>query len=283
MINFVLALATLGQVAGQAGLDIPKTLIKPVPPVNQVLARVNGFEIKSSDVEALLWEWRKNDVLNDIISYQLVRGEADKNQIKATDDEVNTEMLKLMEGIKSQLPKGQTMEQAMEQEGTAPSRLFLRVKTEILLRKIILRAFDAKDYVKVSTIVVKPAGTSADDLKVALEKADKAYNRLVAGNKWEDVLMDSTDDARARASLGLVGWRPVALFPDSVRLDIGKLKKNGYTKPAPTVNGIQIFRLDALGKEATAVEMVELQESYVGGQRAGVMSKLRADAKIEKF
>ncbi len=283
MINFAFALAMLGQVQGQSGLDIPKNFLKPVPATNQVLARVNGVEIKASEVEALLWEWRKNDVLNDLINFQIVRTAAQKQEVTATDDEVNTEMLKLLEGIKSQLPKGQTLEQAMEQEGTAPSRLFVRVKTEILLRKMILKGFEPKDYVKVSTIVIKPAGSGTDDLKVALEKADKAYTRLIGGEKWEDVLLSSTDDQRARASLGLVGWRPIALFPESVRADIGKSKKNGFTKPASTVNGIQIFRLDAIGKEATAEEVLELKESYVGGQRTGLMTKLRADAKVEKF
>ena len=161
-------------------------------------------------------------------------------------------------------------------------RSFLRVKTEILLRKLILVNFKQEEYVKISTIVIKAASASTADVKVALEKADKTYGRLTGGEKWEDVLLSVTDDARARASLGQVGWRPITLFPESTRKELSA-KKGGITKPAQTQNGIQIFRIDATGKDATAAELLELQESYVGGQRQQFMAKLRADAKVEKF
>lgn len=263
--------------------DIPQTLIKPIPATNQVMARVNGVEIKASDVEALLWEWRKNDVINDLVTFQIVKTAAAKAEVSATDQEVQKEVESLLAGIKQALPPGQTLEQAMEQEGTSPSRLFLRVKTEVLLRKLILVNFKQEGYVKVSTIVVKPTSASASDVKVALEKAEKAYARLSGGEKWDDVLLSVTEDPRARASQGQVGWRPLALFPESVQKEIASLKKGAFTKPAQTQNGIQIFRIDALGKGASAEELLELQESYVGGQRQQAMAKLRAEAKVEKF
>ncbi len=277
---FAIAIA-LQQTA--AVLDVPKSLLKTPPATNQVLARVNGQEIKASDVEALMWEWRKADVVNDLITYQIVKGAATKANVGAADEEVLKEVQALLDGIKQTLPAGQTLQQAMEQEGTAPSRIFVRVKTEVLLRKLILKDFQQKDYVKISTIVIKPGSASSADVKVALEKADKTYGRLTGGEKWDDVLLSVTDEARARASLGSVGWRPIALFPETVRKDMESLKKTGFTKPAATQNGIQIFRLDAFGKDATAAELQELQESYVGGQRQQFMAKLRADAKVEKF
>lgn len=266
-----------------AMLDVPKDLLKTPPAVNQVLAKVNGLEIKGSDVEALLWEWRKAEVVADLINYAVVKDAAAKQQIEATDQEVRKEVGDLMEAIKQQLPAGQTIEQAMEQEGTAPSRLFVRVKTEVLLRKLILKDFKAEDYVKISTIILKSASSSVADVKVALERAERVYTRLVSGEDWGTVLLENTDDARARASNGSVGWRPINLFPDSVRAEMGKLKKGGFTKPAQTQNGIQIFKLDAVGKQATAEELQELKASYVAGQRNGVMAKLKAEAKIEKF
>jgi parvulin-like peptidyl-prolyl isomerase len=264
-------------------IDVPKSLLKPVPAVNQVLAKVDGQEIKSSDVEALLWEWRKADVVNDLVTYQIVRAAATKAGVSATDDEVLKEVSALLNGIKQTLPVGQTIEQAMEAEGTAPSRLFVRVKTEILLRKYILVGFKQADFVKISTIVIKPASASTADVKVALEKADKTYGRLTGGEKWDAVLLSVTDDERARASLGLVGWRPTSLFPESVQQELGTLKQGSIAKPAQTQNGIQIFRIEALGKAATAEELLELQESYVGGQRQQAMAKLRAASKVEKF
>ncbi len=266
-----------------AFLDVPKSLLKTPPATNQVLARVNGQEIKASDVEAMMWEWRKADVVNDLITYAIVKNAAAKLNVSTGDEEVFKEVQALLDGIKQALPQGQTLQQAMEQEGTAPSRIFIRVKTEILLRKMILTGFQQKDYVKISTIVIKAASASSADVKVALEKADKTYGRLTGGEDWDLVLLSVTDDEKARSSRGMVGWRPVALFPETVRKEMDSVKKNGYTKPAQTQNGIQVFRINAHGKDATAAELQELQESYVAGQRSQVMAKLRADAKVEKF
>lgn len=266
-----------------AVLDVPKTFIKAVPATNQTLARVNGVEIKMTDVEALLWEWRRNDILSDLITYQIVKDAAVKAKVAVTDEEAQSETKKLIDGIAQTLPAGQTIEQAMEQEGTAPSRLFIRVKTEMLLRQMILRDFKGEDYVKISTIVFKPASPSEEDVKVAADKAQRAHNRLVGGEAWDDVLLSVTDDPRARAALGSVGWRPRSLFPEPVRQEMSTIAKGGFTKPAHTTNGIQIFRMDALGGSATAVERLELEESYFAGQRQSVMAKLRADAKVERF
>lgn len=266
-----------------AFLDVPRDLVKTPPAVNQVVAKVDGVEIKGADVEALLWEWRKSEVVADLINYAVVKNAAAKQQVAVTDDEVRKEVDLLIQAIKQELPAGQTIEQAMEKEGTAPSRLFVRVKTEVLLRKLILKDFKPEEYVKISTIVLKSASSSLADVKVTLERAERVYTRLTSGEDWSKVLLETTDDERARASNGSVGWRPINIFPDSVRAELDKLKKGGITKPAQTQNGIQVFRLDALGKQATAVELQELQSSFVAGQRNAVMAKLKADAKIEKF
>lgn len=281
--NLAFLLAPLALVAQSAVLDVPKTLLRPMPAANQALARVNGVEIKMSDVEVLLWEWRKNDVLNDLITYQIVKDAAAKQSVTVTDEVAQAETKRLMDGIAQELPQGQTIQQAMEQEGTAPSRLFIRVKTELLLRGIVLKGFNHADYVKVSTIVFKPASASTADVKVAVDKAEKAYNRLAGGEAWDEVLLSVTDDERAKAALGSVGWRAKKLFPEPVQAELEKLAKGKVTKPAQTANGLQIFRIDARGASATAVEKQELEESYFAAQRQGLMSKLRSEAKVEKF
>ena len=281
--NLAFLLAPLALVAQSAVLDVPKTLLRPMPAANQALARVNGVEIKMTDVEVLLWEWRKNDVLNDLITYQIVKDAAAKQSVTVTDEVAQAETKRLMDGIAQELPQGQTIQQAMEQEGTAPSRLFIRVKTELLLRGIVLKGFSHADYVKVSTIVFKPASASTADVKVAVDKAEKAYNRLTAGEAWDEVLLSVTDDERAKAALGSVGWRAKKLFPEPVQAELEKLAKGKVTKPAQTANGLQIFRIDAHGGTATAVEKQELEESYFAAQRQGLMSKLRNEAKVEKF
>lgn len=274
----VLALAV--QTAKLPMSEIPSELLKPVPPKESVLVKVNGKEIKAADVEALLWDWRREDVLNDLVSFRVVRDAATLANLTATDAEIAEAKDQLMKALASTLEQGQTMEQLMAQEGTTHSRIYLRVHTEVLLKKLILKQFNKNDYVDISTIVIKHT-TDGADTKRALDAAQGAYAELQAGKTWDEVMAKVVTDQRARDAKGKVGWRPLSAFPDTVRDEILTSKQGTITKPALTPNGVQIFRVDGKGTEATGESLFALQEWYVNAMRVDTVNKLRANAKIE--
>lgn len=261
--------------------EVPTTILKPVPAKETVLMKVNGKEIKASDIEALLWDWRQDDILNDLVNFRVVRDAAALANITATDQEIAEAKKKLMEALATTLTQGQTIQQLMEQEGTTDSRLYLRVHTEVLLRKLILKGFNKNDFVDISTIVIRHT-TDGADTKRALEAADSAYKELQEGKSWDDVMKKVVTDERAITAKGKVGWRFLSAFPTTVRDEIVTGKKGHITKPAMTSNGVQIFRVDNKGMEATGENLAILEEWYVNAMRQDTVAKLRANAKIER-
>jgi parvulin-like peptidyl-prolyl isomerase len=261
--------------------EVPTSLLKPVPAKETVLMKVNGKDIKASDVEALLWDWRQDDILNDLVNFRVVRDAAALANISATDKEIEDAKQKLMEALATTLSPGQTLQQLMDQEGTTNSRLYLRVHTEVLLKKLILKGFNKNDFVDISTIVIRHTADAADT-KRALDIAEAAHKDLTAGKPWADILKQVVTDQRAIEANGKVGWRFLSAFPNTVRDEIVTGKAGMYTKPAVTSNGIQIFRIDAKGADATGENLAILEEWYVNAMRQDTVNKLRANAKIER-
>ncbi|MEQ1823127.1 MAG: peptidylprolyl isomerase [Fimbriimonadaceae bacterium] len=262
--------------------DLPKDIVK-MRPANGIAARVDGIEIKVSDVDALLWDWRKDDVLDDLIAYRLVKAEATKMGLKATDTEIKEAVNKLFQAISDTLDKGQDLQSAMLSQGTTLSRVHMRVATEVLMRKIILASFKPQEFIDISTITIKPNSDSLADLKSAIELADGVYQRLQRGENFDAVLLSVAKDPNAIKARGKVGWRKESALPEQTRKELNTLKAGQFTKPAQTVNGIQVFRIDQFGRDAKGENLTALQDWYVGGMRVQVVDKLRKAAKIERF
>ena len=68
--------------------DLPAKYRTTPPAGNTVVARVGGVDITAADVEPLLWEWRGQDAMQDLIAYQLVRAEAQKQRIDVAEKEI---------------------------------------------------------------------------------------------------------------------------------------------------------------------------------------------------
>src|SRR4051812_8911494 len=79
---FLPAVAVALALAAQAGNspvnDIPAKYRTTPPAAGAAVARVNGVEIKAGDVESLLWDWRGFDAIQDLVSYQMIKAEAQK-------------------------------------------------------------------------------------------------------------------------------------------------------------------------------------------------------------
>lgn len=280
--SLVAAIAGL-QIALQAGgiqLGIPN--LKPAPEKDQVLIKVNGQEIKASDIAALLWDAKAEEILNEVTYFQLAKAEADKLGIFLTGKEIDDGVQRELDAMKANLAAGQTLEQFMASTGQTKARLYLAVKTSLLLTKIAFAEFDPKLYVKVSTIIIKPASSSATDLAAAIKTAQGAYDRLQKGDAWEAVVDDVVTDEAGRESRGRLGWRLLSAFPDDVRSEIGLLRANQYSKPTQIQNGIQFFRIERFGKDLPKDELDQMRIDMTESLRIQAVNKIRRTMTIER-
>jgi hypothetical protein len=280
--SIVAAIAGL-QIALQTGgiqLGIPN--LKPAPDKDQVLVKVNGQEIRASDIAALLWDVKADEILNEVTYFQLAKAEADKLGIFLTGKEIDDGVQRELDAMKANLAPGQTLEQAMVSSGQTRARLYLAVKTSLLLTKIAFAEFDPKLYVKVSTIIIKPASNSATDLASAIKIAQGAYDRLQKGDAWEAVVDDVVTDEAGRETRGRLGWRLLSAFPDDVRSEIGLLKANQYSKPAQIQNSIQFFRVEKFGKDLAKEELDQMRIDLTEPLRLQAVNKIRRTMTVER-
>jgi parvulin-like peptidyl-prolyl isomerase len=271
--------ALLLPVLGLQG-PVPQTLLPKPPAPEKVIARVNGVAIRAADVEALLWDWRGQEVTQDLITYHLILGEAKRLKVEAKPAEIEASYAERLEEYRRQTSAGTEVEDTLRAQGFPKSRLYIRVHTELLVNRIAMRDFRPNDYVRIST-----AAFHADDAQkeTPQKRAEAAHAQLVKGEEWTKVVQASDLDEGSKAAGGHLGWRAVNAFPAAVQPEVRGLKAGGFTKPIALPDGnVQIFRIEARGTEAKDADARELQESFLAGARQKLLQRLRAEAKIER-
>ncbi|MBI1755872.1 MAG: peptidylprolyl isomerase [Fimbriimonas ginsengisoli] len=264
-------------------LAAPQGNAPPPPKPERVLAKVGSEAIRASDVEAYLWDWRGYEALQDLISFRLVEREAKRAGVSVSRQETLDALQQQVTALQSSLPKGKSLEDTMRQQGFPRSRLFLRIRSEQLLDRLVLHDLKPSEFAKVSTLIFRAASEQTSVLAAAIRQADEAYADLAKGEAWHDVLATATTDKHILSTDGLVGWREISAFPPTVAEEMKKLKPGQTTHPAQTKNGIQIFRLEATGDGASAKDAEELRQTYLSAKRPEFLAKLRQAVKIERF
>lgn len=279
---FELAILVMSQ--AQVGSPaIPKSHVASPPKPTQTVAVVNGQPIRAQDVEAMLWQWRGQEATEELIGYLLIAQDAARHGVKVTDAEVEVALDSHLKLLAKSAPGGpKNLNTYLRDQGFTRSRIFLRKKAELLVERVIAKGFTPKQFVSVSTIIIKPANDQLSSLPDAIAKADKAHSRLASGEGWDKVLADYTKDPNGLKNKGKLGWREANAFPPTVQKELESTNVGGFTKPAQTQFGIQIFRLDAKGTEAKGKELDELRAFYMQVRKPEYVRQLQASAKIDR-
>jgi hypothetical protein len=264
--------------------DVPKKYVVPAPTPDKVVAKVNGVDIKASEINDLLWQARGLELTNDVILYTAIKQDAKKKGIAdLTEKEVDEAFTEQLSQASAGLKPGEKLEDALHRDGFSFSRLYLRMRMQLMIDRILTKDFKPANFVKVSTIIVKPASPANKDVAEASKRADDLYARLKKGESWEGALNSATLDAKVRGNKGLLGWREISAFPELAQQELAAIKPGGVTKPFQTSYGIQIFRLEARGVGANKQELAELKSQYMSAMVPQYLNQLQKEAKIERF
>lgn len=262
---------------------IPPTILPAPPAPDTPVLRVNGQPILARELQGFLWDWRVAEVMEDIITWRMLLDEAGKRQITLSNEAVEKELEAQIARAKGQYPPGTNIEAQLRLQGFPKSRLYIRIQSEMLLDRIVMGEFDPAQFVDVSTVIFPPKSEQASDLAEAIRQAQDAYDALMRGDDWGEVLRRTVQDPSALQSNGRLGWRERSAFPASVREELLRLKPGGFTKPAQTANGIQIFRLEQVGSEARGEALEELRTIFRTTGRQSVLERLRRDTTVERL
>lgn len=258
---------------------LPDSVLPKAPSADKVVAKVNGVEIRASDVEALLWDWRGQEVTQDLITYHLILGESKRLKVEVKPSEIARAYDERLAEYKQTIAPGANLDEVLRAQGFPKSRLYLRVHTELLVNRIAMLDFRPDNFVRVSTALYRPGAPG----KAPAERAQAAHGQLTKGEAWSKIVQESDLDENSKAAQGMLGWRAVAAFPEGSRAEIRAAKPGGYSKPVTMPDGsVQLFRVDKHGIDAKDAEARDLQDGYLNSARQKLLERLRAEAKIER-
>src|SRR3954471_20463628 len=163
----------------------------PAPAKNQ--PKVTDAQLKTQCKTE--YEQLRNQVLQLLISFKWIQGEAEAKGIKVTDAEVKKSF---DEQKKQSFPKEADYQKFIKESGQTQDDIMQRVKLDLLSGKIRDKVVKGKDTVSDKAIAdfyaknkARFAQPEKRDLKVVLTKekadADKALAALKAGDSWKSV------------------------------------------------------------------------------------------------
>jgi parvulin-like peptidyl-prolyl isomerase len=255
-------------------------ILPATPDASKVVITVNGHPITAKEVQAYLWDWNAVQVGTALTTFEIIHQEAAKQGVSVTKDEIKKKIDSMLTDAMSRDPKKPTREQFIKDHQVHLSQAELGIKAQLELDKIAEKSFKAADFIRVATIVIRPKSPSADDVQASITKGNAAYASLQKGDSWEKVLPAFASEPQSIQNNGELGWVLLSEFPAPTRTEVGTLKIGGYSKPVQTPNGIQIFKLEARGKDVPATELDQVKARYVQSAEQEIVTKLKANAKI---
>jgi len=277
-----IALALVCSATCIAQVKLPTNHRVAPPSATTAVGKAGGRAVTAAEVEPYLWEWFGKDAVEDVLSYVVISQEAGRRGIVVSDAEVEKKVDDTIKALQSN--QSTTFDDATKtllSQGFPRSRLFIRSKATMLLDKIILADFHPSDFVKVSTILVRTNTADASAVSKAIEKCQDAYKKLTSGQDWNTVFNSVTTDQKLLSTKGELGWRDLSLFPESVVQEINTLPDGGYTHPAMTQYGVQIFRVDAHGSNAKGKDLDFLRDQFVSAGRPKYIEQLKKQANAQ--
>ncbi len=214
------------------------------------------------------YEQLRNQVLQLLISFQWIQGEADAMGIKVTDAEVK----KAFEEQKKQsFPKEEDYKKFIQQSGQSNEDIIQRVKLDLLSNKIRDKVVKGKDKVSdkaISDFYEKNKARFAQpekrDLRVVLTKtkanADKAHAALENGDSWKAVTKKYSIDDTSKAAGGKLPAQAKGTLDKELDDAVFSAKKGELVGPVKTQYGYYVFTVSDV-TEASQQTLAEAKET----------------------
>ena len=298
------AAAGCGGAASTAPSTSPSLAASPSAAADPVVARVDGREVRRSDVDLARAEARlvggedsERTGLKTAIDGALVAAEAERLGVTAGRAEVDRRLA----AVRDQLGGKEALAAALEKTRMTPQQLRASLEQGVVREGVqdaryprltataaAVRAFYDDNREKLFTtaeqwalgaFVVKNEGI-----------AGNAVKRLDQGRPFEEVAQQFSSDPELKDSAGMMGWVAPSSLPAPLRRAVARLDANEVTPPTKGPGGVWVLKL--LGERpASVVPFAEVRaeiQSGLDGQRRSAalarwLEKARARADVERL
>src|SRR5215207_7419295 len=214
------------------------------------------------------YEQLRNQVLQLLISFQWIQGEADAMEIKVSDAEVKKSF---DEQKKQSFPKEEDYKKFIQQSGQTNEDIMQRVKLDLVSNKIRDKVVKGKDKVSDKAISdfynknkARFAQPEKRDLRVVLTKtkanADKAHAALESGDSWKTVTKKYSIDDTSKAAGGKLPAQAKGTLDKELDDAVFSAKKGELVGPIKTQYGYYVFTVSDV-TEASQQTLAEAKET----------------------
>jgi foldase protein PrsA len=197
------------------------------------------------------YEQLRDQVLQLLISYQWLEGEAEEQDIEVTDAEVKKAF---DEQKKQSFPKDADYQKFLKESGQTEADLLLQVKADQLATKIRDKVIKGKD--KVSDAQIEDfynknkerfAQPERRDIRVVLTKgegkAEEARRALQGGQAWNAVAKEYSIDEASKAQGGKLPAQAEGTLEQQLDKAVFAAKKGELSQPVKTQFGYYVFEV----------------------------------------
>jgi peptidyl-prolyl cis-trans isomerase SurA len=299
------ALAGSAPVAGDAGDPLY---------IDGVVAQVGEEIVLASEVEEQLAILQlrqeipdsslvqaRDEILNRIIDEKVIVQEARSRGINATFDEVEDAVQRHMAMIRDQMGGEEAFQRQLVQEGVAYEELLERYREEARRELLYTRLIQREIYSKIeisdaevqryfdehrAELPPKPARVEIahvfiglrpqeEDLKAAQAKLEQIGRRMAAGESFESVAREFSQDEASRERGGDLGWfKPDELDPRLAAV-VADLEPGAISDPVQTPQGVEILRVAE--RDSARVHLQHIRLNLRVSEDARAMARTRAE------
>lgn len=210
----------------------------------------------------------RNQVLQLLISFKWIQGEAESMDVKVADSEVKKSF---DEQKKQSFPKDADYKKFLETSGQTQEDILQRVKLDLLSNKIRDKIVKGKDKVNDKQIEdfynknkARFAQPEKRDLRVVLTKdkanADKAKAALEGGDSWKAVTKKYSIDDTSKAAGGKLPAQAKGTLDKELDDAVFAAKKGELVGPIKTQYGYYVFTVTGV-TEASQQTLAEAKET----------------------
>jgi foldase protein PrsA len=202
------------------------------------------------------YEQLRDQVLQLLISFEWLQGEAEEQGIKVSDEEVKKSF---DQQKKQSFPKDADYQKFLKDSGQSEEDIMLQVKADLLASKIRDKVVKGKDKVSDAQIEkfynenkARFAQPERRDLLVVLTKgkakADAARKSLQGGQSWKSVAKKFSIDEASKAQGGKLPAQAKGTLEKQLDAAVFKAKKGRLSGPVKTQFGYYVFEVTKVTK-----------------------------------
>ena len=198
----------------------------------------------------------RDQVMQLLVSFQWIEGEAEEMNIKLSDAEVKKSF---DQQRKQQFPKDADYKKFLKDSGQSEEDILQRVRLELLSNKIRDKIVKGKDQVTDQQIKAyydknrqRFSQPETRDLRIVLNKdkakAEQAKKALESGDSWEEVAKKYSSDAGSKSKGGKLEGVAKGTQEKSLDAAIFGAKEGKLTGPLKSQFGYYVFEVDNVKK-----------------------------------